>query len=178
MEEEPVDIDELEIILGLKNKKEELKKIIDNSKKSLSFLDAINEILISENSIQLCEKENDVEDNQNNEMINEFIQKFGIPALGIVKIQEYSDKKFLENIKTNDLIFHESKISYSPEYLTKLKREFKEEVEKKVESNEILKQNNELNKSNNKKNIEKSKNDGNQKNKGFKKNKEIGRAHV
>ena len=78
MEEEPVDIDELEIILGLKNKKEELKKIIDNSKKSLSFLDAINEILKSENSNQLCKKENNFDDSQKNEMLNEFIQKLGI----------------------------------------------------------------------------------------------------
>ena len=35
MEEDSI-TEELEIVLGLKNKKEKLKKIIDNSKKSLA----------------------------------------------------------------------------------------------------------------------------------------------
>ena len=156
MEEDPIDIEELEIILGLKNKKEELTKIINNSKKSLSFLDAVNEILKSEDSNQLCEKETDIGDNQENGMINEFIHKSGVQPIGNVKIQEYTDKNFLENIKTNDLILHNSKISYSKEYLSKLKIDFKEEVEKQAEPIEIVKQNKNENKKDkgNKKNKE------------------------
>ena len=76
MEEDSI-TEELEIVLGLKNKKEKLKKIIDNSKKHLAFLYAVNEILKNENSNELYEKEIDIENDQRNGMLN-FIQKFDI----------------------------------------------------------------------------------------------------
>ena len=52
---ENINLKEIEIILGLKNHSDELNKII-NDKKDLSFLEAITNILYSDNLNKLFKK--------------------------------------------------------------------------------------------------------------------------
>ena len=136
--EDEFDIEELGIILGLKNKKEELNKII-SPQKGLSFLGAISKILCNNNSNDLCEK-NEPELDQN-EMLTNFSLKVGIDKIATVKLNNYENSNFVNGIKGEDAISHTPNIHYSKEYVQKLKKDFKIKVEEEMKPIEI-KQNN------------------------------------
>ena len=136
--EDEFDIEELGIILGLKNKKEELNKII-SPQKDLSFLGAISKILSNNNSNDLYEK-NEPELEQN-EMLTNFSLKVGIDKIATVKLNNYENSNFVNSIKGEDAISHTPNIHYSKEYVQKLKKDFKIKVEEEMKPIEI-KQNN------------------------------------
>ena len=138
--EDDYDLEELEIVLGLKNKKNELNKIIPDTKK-ISFLEAISKILTNENSKDLYEKK-DIEENQN-EMLTNFTQNAGINNQKIpVKIIEYDNYNFINYLKGNDTLLHQSNIKYSDEYIQKLKKDFVKKKEEILPPLEIKRYNN------------------------------------
>ena len=136
--EDEYDIEELGIILGLKNKKEELNKII-SPQKDLSFLGAISKILCNNNSNDLYEK--DEPELDQNEMLTNFTLKVGIDKIATVKLNNYENSNFVNVIKGEDAISHTPNIHYSKEYVQKLKKDFKIKVEEEMKPIEI-KQNN------------------------------------
>ena len=150
--EDDYDVEELEIILGLKNKKDEITKIISD-KKGLSFLGAISKILTNQNSNNLYEI-NEPELNQN-EMLTNFSQKFGIDEIGTIKLKEYDDSNFYVNIKGDDNILHNSNINFTNEYAQKLKKDFVKKKEEVIQPIEI--KSNNYNYNNNNKNYNKDK---------------------
>ena len=131
--ENDFDVEEIEIVLGLKNKKEELNKII-SEEKGLSFLGAISKILSYGNSNSLYENiEPEVDQN---EMLDCFRQKVGIDEIAKVKIQDYDKSNFANSIKGEETIPHNPNIYFSNEYIQKLKKDFaekKEEIMKPIE---------------------------------------------
>ena len=156
--EDEFDIEELEIILGLKNKKEELNKIISD-KKDLSFLGAISKILSNNNSNDLYEK-NEPESNQN-EMLANFSQKVGIDKIAKVKINNFENSNFVNSIKGVDSISHKPNIHYSKEYVQKLKKDFQVKVEEEMKPIEIKQNNYDYNRNYNVKDNKKLKKTGN-----------------
>lgn len=122
--EDDFDIEELEIVLGLKNKKELLKKVISD-KKGLSFLGAVSKIFNYENLNELYEKTE--EDTNENEMISDFSLKMGINKISNINLKEYENSNFFNNIKGDDTLLHDSKINFSNEYVQKLQKDFKKE---------------------------------------------------
>lgn len=132
--EDDYDSEELEIVLGLKNKKDEINKIIAN-KNGLSFIGAISKLLYNENSNLLYEKNE--EEAEKNGMLSDFSLKMGINSTSTVKIKEYESSKFANIIKGDDSLLHESNINYSKEYIQKLKNDFVEKKEEIIEPIEI-----------------------------------------
>ena len=124
--EEDIYIKELSIILGLKESSNELNKIISDKNK-LSFLGAISNILYSDNLDNLYDKNDSKDDN--NEMIENFIQKTEIGNIGPVKLELYKDSNFIDNIKGNEVLLPKPMINYTERYLDKLQNDFiKEEI--------------------------------------------------
>ena len=139
--EDDFDIEELEIVLGLKNKEDILKKVISD-KKGLSFLGAISKIFNYENLNELYEKNED--DTNENEMISDFSLKMGINKISNISLKEYQNSNFINNIKGDDTLLHDSKINFSNEYVQKLQKDFKKESAEpmkpiQIKSNEIEK---------------------------------------
>ena len=139
--EDDFDIEELEIVLGLKNKEDILKKVIPD-KKGLSFLGAISKIFNYENLNDLYEKNED--DTNENEMISDFSLKMGINKISNIKLKEYENSNFINNIKGDDTLLHDSKINFSNEYIQKLQKDFKKESAEpmkpiQIKSNDIEK---------------------------------------
>lgn len=139
--EDDFDIEELEIVLGLKNKEDILKKVISD-KKGLSFLGAISKIFNYENLNELYEKNED--DTNENEMISDFSLKMGINKISNISLKEYENSNFINNIKGDDTLLHDSKINFSNEYVQKLQKDFKKESAEpmkpiQIKSNEIEK---------------------------------------
>ena len=139
--EDDFDIEELEIVLGLKNKEDILKKVISD-KKGLSFLGAISKIFNYENLNDLYEKNED--DINENEMISDFSLKMGINKISNIKLKEYENSNFINNIKGDDTLLHDSKINFSNEYIQKLQKDFKKESAEpmkpiQIKSNDIEK---------------------------------------
>ena len=122
---ENINLKEIEIILGLKNHSDELNKII-NDKKDLSFLEAITNILYSDNLNKLYES-NDIQEKSDNNMIDNFIQKAEIDNICPVKLELYKNSNFIDNIKGNDTFLKIPNIDYSDSYISKLKKDFVKE---------------------------------------------------
>ena len=141
--ENNIDLKELSIILGLKENSSELNQFISD-KKELTFIEAISNILYSDNLNDLAEKTDS--NNGNNEMIDNFIKRAEIEGVGPVKLELYNNSNFIENIKGNDRILSTPKINYTQKYLNKIQKEFiKEEniiippveiIQKKIENHE------------------------------------------
>jgi len=139
--EDDFDVEELEIVLGLKNKEDLLKNVISD-KKGLSFLGAISKIINYENLNDLYEKNE--EDTNENEMISDFSLKMGINKISNISLKEYQNSNFINNIKGDDTLLHDSKINFSNEYVQKLQKDFKKESAEpmkpiQIKSNEIEK---------------------------------------
>ena len=125
--EDDINLNELAIILGLKYNQNELNKIIPN-KKDLKFINAISNILYSDNLNNLYEN-NDSKESNNSEMIDNFIKNTDINEIGAVKLELYKDSNFIENIKGKDNLLQTPNINYSEKYLSKLQNDFiKEEI--------------------------------------------------
>ena len=122
---ENINLKEIEIILGLKNHSDELNKII-NDKKDLSFLEAITNILYSDNLNKLYES-NDIQEKSDNNMIDNFIQKAEIDNICPIKLELYKNSNFIDNIKGNDTFLKIPNIDYSDSYISKLKKDFVKE---------------------------------------------------
>lgn len=122
---ENINLKEIEIILGLKNHSYELNKII-NDKKDLSFLEAITNILYSDNLNKLYES-NDIQEKSDNNMIDNFIQKAEIDNICPIKLELYKNSNFIDNIKGNDTFLKIPNIDYSDSYISKLKKDFVKE---------------------------------------------------
>ena len=122
---ENINLKEIEIILGLKDHSDELNKII-NDKKDLSFLEAITNILYSDNLNKLYES-NDIQEKSDNNMIDNFIQKAEIDNICPVKLELYKNSNFIDNIKGNDTFLKIPNIDYSDSYISKLKKDFVKE---------------------------------------------------
>ena len=122
---ENINLKEIEIILGLKNHSDELNKII-NDKKDLSFLEAITNILYSDNLNKLYES-NDIQEKSDNNMIDNFIQKAEIDNICPIKLELYKNSNFIDNIKGNDTFLKITNIDYSDSYISKLKKDFVKE---------------------------------------------------
>ena len=165
--EDDFDEEELEIVLGIKNKEDILKKVISD-KKGLSFLGAISKIFNYENLNELYEKNED--DTNENEMISDFSLKMGINKISNISLKEYENSNFINNIKGDDTLLHDSKINFSNEYVQKLQKDFKKESAEpmkpiQIKSNDTEKPkdynkdyNNNKYKKNNKKNYNKNDN--------------------
>ena len=162
---ENINLKEIEIILGLKDHSDELNKII-NDKKDLSFLEAITNILYSDNLNKLYES-NDIQEKSDNNMIDNFIQKAEIDNICPIKLELYKNSNFIDNIKGNDTFLKIPNIDYSDSYISKLKKDFvKEEniimppIEIKEQQNAKRKENkmNKYNKKNTMPNISKQTN--------------------
>ncbi len=151
--EDEFDIEELEIVLGLKNKKEELNKIISEPK-NLSFLGAISKILNNSNSNDLYEKTQP--EIEQNEMLANFCQNVGLDKVANVKINNYENSDFAFSIKGEDTISHTPNIHFSKEYVQKLKKDFVEKVEEEMKPIEIKQNNYEYNNKNYKNNYKKN----------------------
>ena len=139
--EDDFDVEELEIVLGLKNKEDLLKNVISD-KKGLSFLGAISKIINYQNLNELYEKNE--EDTNENEMISDFSLKMGINKISNISLKEYQNSNFINNIKGDDTLLHDSKINFSNEYVQKLQKDFKKESAEpmkpiQIKSNEIEK---------------------------------------
>lgn len=139
--EDDFDVEELGIVLGLKNKEDLLKKVISD-KKGLSFLGAISKIINYQNLNELYEKNE--EDTNENEMISDFSLKMGINKISNINLKEYQNSNFINNIKGDDTLLHDSKINFSNEYVQKLQKDFKKESAEpmkpiQIKSNEIEK---------------------------------------
>ena len=122
---ENINLKEIEIILGLKNHSDELNKII-NDKKDLSFLEAITNILYSDNLNKLYES-NDIQEKSDNNMLDNFIQKAEIDNICPIKLELYKNSNFIDNIKGNDTFLKIPNIDYSDSYISKLKKDFVKE---------------------------------------------------
>ena len=122
---ENINLKEIEIILGLKDHSDELNKII-NDKKDLSFLEAITNILYSDNLNKLYES-NDIQEKSDNNMIDNFIQKAEIDNICPIKLELYKNSNFIDNIKGNDAFLKIPNIDYSDSYISKLKKDFVKE---------------------------------------------------
>ena len=122
---ENINLKEIEIILGLKDHSDELNKII-NDKKDLSFLEAITNILYSDNLNKLYES-NDIQEKSDNNMIDNFIQKAEIDNICPIKLELYKNSNFIDNIKGNDNYIQMPNIDYSESYLSKLQKDFVKE---------------------------------------------------
>ena len=122
---ENINLKEIEIILGLKDHSDELNKII-NDKKDLSFLEAITNILYSDNLNKLYES-NDIQEKSDNNMIDNFIQKAEIDNICPIKLELYKNSNFIDNIKGNDTFLKIPNIDYSDSYISKLKKDFVKE---------------------------------------------------
>lgn len=122
---ENINLKEIEIILGLKNHSDELNKII-NDKKDLSFLEAITNILYSDNLNKLYES-NDIQEKSDNNMIDNFMQKAEIDNICPIKLELYKNSNFIDNIKGNDTFLKIPNIDYSDSYISKLKKDFVKE---------------------------------------------------
>lgn len=122
---ENINLKEIEIILGLKNHSDELNKII-NDKKDLSFLEAITNILYSDNLNKLYES-NDIQEKSDNNMIDNFIQKAEIDNICPIKLELYKNSNFIDNIKGNGTFLKIPNIDYSDSYISKLKKDFVKE---------------------------------------------------
>ena len=122
---ENINLKEIEIILGLKDHSDELNKII-NDKKDLSFLEAISNILYSDNLNKLYES-NDIQEKSDNNMIDNFIQKAEIDNICPIKLELYKNSNFIDNIKGNDTFLKIPNIDYSDSYISKLKKDFVKE---------------------------------------------------
>ena len=125
--EDDINLNELAIILGLKYNQNELNNIISN-KKDLKFINAISNILYSDNLNNLYEN-NDSKYSKNCEMIENFLKISDISEIGAVKLELYKDSHFIENIKGKDNLLQTPNIDYSEKYLSKLQNDFvKEEI--------------------------------------------------
>ena len=122
---ENINLKEIEIILGLKDHSDELNKII-NDKKDLSFLEAITNILYSDNLNKLYES-NDIQEKSDNNMIDNFIKKAEIDNICPIKLELYKNSNFIDNIKGNDTFLKIPNIDYSDSYISKLKKDFVKE---------------------------------------------------
>ena len=122
---ENINLKEIEIILGLKDHSDELNKIISD-KKDLSFLEAITNILYSDNLNKLYES-NDIQEKSDNNMIDNFIQKAEIDNICPIKLELYKNSNFIDNIKGNDTFLKIPNIDYSDSYISKLKKDFVKE---------------------------------------------------
>ena len=131
--EDNFDAEELEIVLGLKNKREEINKIISDQN-GLSFIGAISKILTGNNSNDLYE-EIESEENQN-EMFSNFSKQMGIDKIAPIKLTDYENSNFANNIRGEDKISHNPNLNFSNEFLQKLKKDF---VIPKVEAKKIKK---------------------------------------
>ena len=118
-----------------------MKKVISD-KKGLSFLGAISKIFSYENLNELYEKNED--DTNENELISDFSLKMGINKISKISLKEYENSNFINNIKGDDTLLHDSKINFSNEYVQKLQKDFKKESAEpmkpiQIKSNEIEK---------------------------------------
>lgn len=159
--EENINLKEIAIILGLKNNSDELNKIIIDTK-SQNFLGTISDILYSDNLKDIYNN-NEIKEDNDNTMIDNFIKKAEIDNICLVKLEIYKDSNFIDSIKGNDNLLRMPKIDYSESYLTKLQNDFvKEEEEVKLPPIEIKEEKNDRNEdtkfSNNKKNFYNKKN--------------------
>ena len=142
--EDDINLKEIAIILGLKNHSEDLNKII-NDRKDLSFLGAISNILYSDKINNIYEN-NEQKESNDNEMIDNFIQKAEIDNICPVKLELYKNSNFVDNIKGNDIIYKAPNIDYSESYLSKLQKDFVKQENIIVPPIEIKQQFNENNK--------------------------------
>ena len=169
--EDNFDAEELEIVLGLKNKKEEINKII-SEQNGLSFIGAISKILTGKNSNDLYE-ENESEENQN-EMFSNFSKQFGIDNIATVKLKDYENSNFVNKLKGEDKISHNPNLNYSNEFLQKLKKDFvikNEEVSQPIEiKSNNYEHNNDYNNNKYKKNKKDFNKNENNENEKYKKN--------
>lgn len=156
--EDEFDLEELEVVLGLKNKKDELNNIISD-KKGLSFLGVISKILNNENSTGLCEKI-EPEENQN-QMVSNFSHKAGVDKIASVKINEYDNYNFINYLKGSDTLLHQSNINFSDEYVQKLKKDFVKKIEEPHQPIEMKPNKKEYNNKNSNKNQNNKKKDFN-----------------
>ena len=158
--EENINLKELAIILGLKNNSDELNKIIIDTK-SQNFLGTISDILYSDNLKDIYNN-NEIKEDNDNTMIDNFIKKAEIDNICPVKLEIYKDSNFIDSIKGNDNLLRMPKIDYSESYLTKLQNDFVKEEEVKLPPIEIKEEKNDRNEdtkfSNNKKNFYNKKN--------------------
>ena len=158
--EENINLKEIAIILGLKNNSDELNKIIIDTK-SQNFLGTISDILYSDNLKDLYNN-NEIKEDNDNTMIDNFIKKAEIDNICPVKLEIYKDSNFIDSIKGNDNLLRMPKIDYSESYLTKLQNDFVKEEEVKLPPIEIKEEKNDRNEdtkfSNNKKNFYNKKN--------------------
>lgn len=158
--EENINLKEIAIILGLKNNSDELNKIIIDTK-SQNFLGTISDILYSDNLKDIYNN-NEIKEDNDNTMIDNFIKKAEIDNICPVKLEIYKDSNFIDSIKGNDNLLRMPKIDYSESYLTKLQNDFVKEEEVKLPPIEIKKEKNDRNEdtkfSNNKKNFYNKKN--------------------
>ena len=146
--EDDNNLKEIAIILGLKNHSHDLNKII-NGKKDLSFLGAISNILYSDNINNIYET-NEQKESNDNEMIDNFIQKAEIDNICPVKLELYKNSNFVDNIKGNDIIYKAPNIDYSESYLSKLQKDFVKQENVIIPPIEIKEQFNEKNEDNKK----------------------------
>ena len=142
--EDDINLKEIAIILGLKNHSDDLNKII-NDRKDLSFLGAISNILYSDNINNIYET-NEQKESNDNEMIDNFIQKAEIDNICPVKLELYKNSNFVDNIKGNDIIYKAPNIDYSESYLSKLQKDFVKQENVIIPHIEIKEQFNENNK--------------------------------
>lgn len=172
--EENINLKEIAIILGLKNNSDELNKIIIDTK-SQNFLGTISDILYSDNLKDIYNN-NEIKEDNDNTMIDNFIKKAEIDNICPVKLEIYKDSNFIDSIKGNDNLLRMPKIDYSESYLTKLQNDFVKEEEVKLPPIEIKEEKNARNEdtkfSNNKKNFYNKKNTKTKNNKDENNNKE------
>ena len=172
--EENINLKEIAIILGLKNNSDELNKIIIDTK-SQNFLGTISDILYSDNLKDIYNN-NEIKEDNDNIMIDNFIKKAEIDNICPVKLEIYKDSNFIDSIKGNDNLLRMPKIDYSESYLTKLQNDFVKEEEVKLPPIEIKEEKNDRNEdtkfSNNKKNFYNKKNTKTKNNKDENNNKE------
>lgn len=158
--EENINLKEIAIILGLKNNSDELNKIIIDTK-SQNFLGTISDILYSDNLKDIYNN-NEIKEDNDNTMIDNFIKKAEIDNICPVKLEIYKDSNFIDSIKGNDNLLRMPKIDYSESYLTKLQNDFVKEEEVKLPPIEIKEEKNDRNEDtkflNNKKNFYNKKN--------------------
>ena len=158
--EENINLKEIAIILGLKNNSDELNKIIIDTK-SQNFLGTISDILYSDNLKDIYNN-NEIKEDNDNTMIDNFIKKAEIDNICPVKLEIYKDSNFIDSIKGNDNLLRMPKIDYSESYLTKLQNDFVKEEEVKLPPIEIKEEKNDRNEdtkfSNNKKHFYNKKN--------------------
>lgn len=158
--EENINLKEIAIILGLKNNSDELNKIIIDTK-SHNFLGTISDILYSDNLKDIYNN-NEIKEDNDNTMIDNFIKKAEIDNICPVKLEIYKDSNFIDSIKGNDNLLRMPKIDYSESYLTKLQNDFVKEEEVKLPPIEIKEEKNDRNEdtkfSNNKKKFYNKKN--------------------